>query len=48
MSKEVKKKSNTPKKPYFEPPLEFSGANWNENEDPYTQFFYEKNLSLFW
>jgi len=45
--KETKKKQQ-PKKPYFEPPLEFSGANWNENEDPYTQFFYEQNLSQFW
>ncbi len=26
----------------------FTGANWNENEDLYTQTFYEQNLSQFW
>lgn len=26
----------------------YTGANWNENEDNYTQTFYEQNLSQFW
>ncbi|KND62698.1 class 1b ribonucleoside-diphosphate reductase subunit beta [Candidatus Phytoplasma phoenicium] len=26
----------------------FHGANWNNLEDEYTQFFYEQNLSQFW
>ncbi len=26
----------------------FDGANWNENEDNFTQTFYEQNLSQFW
>jgi len=26
----------------------FTGANWNEQEDTYTQAFYEQNLSQFW
>lgn len=26
----------------------YTGANWNENEDIYTQAFYEQNLSQFW
>lgn len=26
----------------------YDGANWNEQEDDYTQFFYEQNLSQFW
>lgn len=26
----------------------YDGANWNEEEDGYTQFFYEQNLSQFW
>ncbi len=27
---------------------DYSGANWNEPEDDYTQTFYEQNLSQFW
>lgn len=27
---------------------QYTGANWNENEDSYTQTFYEQNLSQFW
>ncbi len=42
------KKTMKPKKPFFEPPLHFTGGNWNINEDAYTQFFYEQNLSQFW
>lgn len=42
------KKTIKPKKPYFEPPINFTGGNWNENEDGFTQFFYEQNLSQFW
>ncbi|WP_236261760.1 MULTISPECIES: class 1b ribonucleoside-diphosphate reductase subunit beta [Erysipelothrix] len=26
----------------------YDGANWNENEDNFTQTFYEQNLSQFW
>ncbi|VEU80539.1 class 1b ribonucleoside-diphosphate reductase subunit beta [Haploplasma axanthum] len=26
----------------------YDGANWNELEDQFTQFFYEQNLSQFW
>lgn len=26
----------------------YDGANWNELEDEFTQFFYEQNLSQFW
>lgn len=26
----------------------YDGANWNENEDGFTQTFYEQNLSQFW
>lgn len=28
--------------------IKYDGANWNELEDDYTQFFYEQNLSQFW
>lgn len=28
--------------------VDFSGANWNEQEDGFTQQFYEQNLSQFW
>ncbi|WP_162164095.1 class 1b ribonucleoside-diphosphate reductase subunit beta [Acholeplasma hippikon] len=34
----VKQKVETP----------YEGANWNTNEDEYTQSFYEQNLSQFW
>ncbi len=27
---------------------QYTGANWNEHEDTYTQNFYEQNLSQFW
>lgn len=27
---------------------QYDGANWNENEDNFTQTFYEQNLSQFW
>lgn len=27
---------------------EYTGANWNEHEDGFTQIFYEQNLSQFW
>ncbi|TVP85340.1 MAG: class 1b ribonucleoside-diphosphate reductase subunit beta [Acholeplasmataceae bacterium] len=47
MAKQTKK-STTPRKPHFESPTDFDGANWNTMEDPYTQFFYEQNLSQFW
>ena len=32
----------------FPQPIDFDGANWNQPEDEYTQFFYEQNLSQFW
>ena len=41
-------KHTPPKKTYFEPPIDFTGGNWNMNEDTFTQFFYEQNLSQFW
>lgn len=44
MSKTVK----TTKKAVEQVFREFNGANWNELEDEYTQFFYEQNLSQFW
>ncbi|TVY12472.1 Ribonucleoside-diphosphate reductase, beta chain, partial [Candidatus Phytoplasma pini] len=28
--------------------FKYNAANWNILEDPYTQFFYEQNLSQFW
>ncbi|CCV63755.1 Ribonucleoside-diphosphate reductase, beta chain [Alteracholeplasma palmae J233] len=28
--------------------LKYQGANWNQPDDEYTQFFYEQNLSQFW
>ncbi len=43
----AKKKTSKPKVT-FEPPKDFTGGNWNENEDSFTQFFYEQNLSQFW
>jgi ribonucleoside-diphosphate reductase beta chain len=47
MAKQTKK-ATMPRKPVYEPPRDFDGANWNHNEDPYTQIFYEQNLSQFW
>jgi ribonucleoside-diphosphate reductase beta chain len=32
----------------FNPKAEYSGANWNGTDDPFTQQFYEQNLSQFW
>ncbi len=32
----------------FETDKDFTGANWNETDDDYTQQFYEQNLSQFW
>ncbi len=29
-------------------PFLYTGANWNEEEDSFTQIFYEQNLSQFW
>lgn len=29
-------------------PADYSGANWNDQEDAFTQSFYEQNLSQFW
>lgn len=49
MAKEpIKKVAQAPKKPYYNSPKDFDGANWNAHEDDYTQFFYEQNLSQFW
>lgn len=28
--------------------LQYTGANWNDHEDTFTQAFYEQNLSQFW
>lgn len=36
------------KKLHFETDNDFTGANWNETDDDYTQHFYEQNLSQFW
>ena len=33
---------------HFETDNDFTGANWNEVDDGYTQHFYEQNLSQFW
>lgn len=33
---------------HFETDNDFTGANWNEVDDDYTQHFYEQNLSQFW
>lgn len=46
MAKSTKK--NIARKPFYEAPKDFDGANWNTPEDDYTQFFYEQNLSQFW
>jgi len=42
------KKTQSTRKPVYESPKNFDGANWNAMEDAYTQFFYEQNLSQFW
>ncbi|QTX02762.1 ribonucleotide-diphosphate reductase subunit beta [Candidatus Phytoplasma luffae] len=28
--------------------IQYQGANWNQKDDDYTQYFYEQNLSQFW
>ena len=30
----------------FPQPIDFDGANWNQPEDEYTQFFYEQQLNF--
>ncbi len=37
------RKDTTTSKPFL-----YTGANWNEHEDSFTQAFYEQNLSQFW
>ncbi|MDO5733491.1 MAG: class 1b ribonucleoside-diphosphate reductase subunit beta [Eubacteriales bacterium] len=36
------------KKTYDTQKRQYTGANWNEHEDAFTQAFYEQNLSQFW
>ena len=47
MSKQPLKKAEKTKI-QFPTPVDFDGANWNVQEDEFTQFFYEQNLSQFW
>ena len=48
MARKPLKKAPPKDTPKFPNPIDFDGANWNEHEDEYTQFFYEQNLSQFW
>ena len=48
MARKPLKKAPPKHAPKFPDPIDFDGANWNNPEDDYTQFFYEQNLSQFW
>lgn len=44
----LRTKKNTKRATTFSKPFLYTGANWNEHEDGFTQAFYEQNLSQFW